>query len=118
MTFMQTSRNSNAAIANLMALLAISAYHLAHQKTLEHSPDVSYWRKIGSLASQQAKEHLQISLKTEVSGEGHAKYKDQVMALSAMLAFAVRTGFLLLQSLFALTSIRYSMTDRKKLEPI
>ena len=89
-TYMQSSCTSHAAMANLMALLAMSAHHLAHKNALQHKRTASYWRKIGDLAIQQAKENLQHSLRNEVGGPNRAKYKDQVMAISALLAFAVR----------------------------
>ena len=90
-TYIQTLCTSNAAMTNLMALLAMSAHHLAHQNSSQHMQTASHWRKIGDSAIQHAKAHLQHSLKNEVRGLNRAKYKDQVMAISAMLAFAVRT---------------------------
>ena len=92
-TYIQTSCTSNAAMANLMALLAMSGHHLAHQNASQHTETASYWRNIGDSAIQQAKEHLQHSLKNEIRGPNRAKYKDQVMAISALLAFAVRVFF-------------------------
>ena len=89
-TYIQTSCTSNAAMANLMALLAMSGHHLAHQNASQHTETASYWRNIGDSAIQQAKQHLQHSLKSEIRGPNRAKYKDQVMAISALLAFAVR----------------------------
>ena len=89
-TYIQTPCISNASVANLMALLAMSARHLAHQNDPQHIQTVSYWRNISDSAFQYAKEHLQHSLKNEIRGPNRAKYKDQVMAISAMLAFAVR----------------------------
>ena len=89
-TYMQTPCISNASVANLMALLAMSARHLAHQNVTQHIQTVSDWRNISDSAFQYAKEHLQYSLKKEIQGTNRAKYKDQVMAISAMLAFAVR----------------------------
>ena len=90
-TYIQTSCTSNAAMANLMALLAMSGRHLAHQNASQHTETASYWLNISDSAIQQAKQHLQHSLKNEISGPYRAKYKDQVMAISALLAFAVRT---------------------------
>ena len=81
-------------MANLMALLAISAQHLADQNAAQDTQTASYWRKIGDSAIQQAKEHLQHSLKNEIRGPNRAKYKDQVMAISALLAFAVRINLI------------------------
>ena len=90
-TYIQISRTTNAAMANLMALLAMSARHMAHQNVSQNTQTAPYWRTIGDSAIQQAKEHLQHSLKKEVCGPARAKYKDQVMAICAMLAFAVLT---------------------------
>ena len=92
-TFMQTSSSSHATLANLMALLAMSAHHLAHQTHSNCTLRASHWRNIGESAIRHAKEHLQHSLRTEVRGPNRAKYKDQIMALSAMLAYAVWTYF-------------------------
>ena len=89
-TYIQTSCVSHAAMANLMALSAISAHHLAHQNDPHQAQIAPCWRRIGDSAIRQAKEHLQHSLKNEVQGPNRAKYKDQVMAISAMLAFSVR----------------------------
>ena len=89
-TYIKTSCTSNAAMANLMALLAMSGHHLAHQTTSQHTETASYWRDIGDSAIQRAKEHLQHSLTNEIRGSNRAKYKDHVMAISALLAFAVR----------------------------
>ena len=91
-TYIQTSCTSNAAMANLMALLAMSGHHLAHQNASQHTETASYWQNIGSSAIQQAKQHLQHSLKNEIRGPNRAKSKDQVMAISALLAFAVRVS--------------------------
>lgn len=88
--YIQTLRTSSAAMANLMALLAMSAQHLAHQNASQHTQTASYWRKIGDSAIEYAEEHLQYSLKNEIFGPNRAKYKDQLMAISAMLAFSVR----------------------------
>ena len=89
-TYIQTSCTSSAAMANLMALLAMSGHHLAHQNASQHTETASHWQNIGDSAIQQAKQHLQHSLKNEIRGSNRAKYKDQVMAISALLAFAAR----------------------------
>ena len=103
-TYLRTLSTSNAAMANLMALLAMSGHHLAHENASQHTETAFYWRNIGDSAIQQAKEHLQHSLKNEIRGPSRAKYKDQVMAISALLAFAVRT--FLQYPLVVLTSAR------------
>lgn len=94
--YIQTLRTSSAAMANLMALLAMSAEHLAHQNASQHTETASYWRRIGDSAIEHAKEHLQHSLKNEICGPNRAKYKDQLMAISAMLAFSVRRYLVLI----------------------
>ena len=89
-TYMRPSHTSNAQVANLLALLAISARHLAHQNSIQGTHGASDWLSMSEATLRQAKEHLQYSLKSEVRLPARAKYKDQVMALSSMLAFAVR----------------------------
>lgn len=83
---------SNASVANFMALLALSATHLAAQpleRRLIDPEGVSQWCEVSEKAASQAKKCLQLSLQHELYGPQHAKYKDQLMAILAMLTFSV-----------------------------
>lgn len=92
MTYLGGIGVKHAKLANLYAVLAISAHVLGHApEDSVHSTD--YWQQLSTQASNQAKAHLQISLQQETQGNGKCKYKDQLMMIIAMAAYAVRYSF-------------------------
>jgi len=90
LTYMSSQAISHAALTNLLALLALSARHLSSQQVGEGAAAVSYWQDFATKTIDEAKENLQLSLRHETRGPTAAKYKEQLMAVLAMLAFAVR----------------------------
>lgn len=91
LTYMTSQAVSNAALTNLLALLAISAQHLSTQNSGQGTAPVSHWQEFAIKTIEEAKENLQLSLRNETRGPNAAKYKEQLMAIIAMLAFAVGT---------------------------
>ncbi|KAJ5819452.1 hypothetical protein N7474_005043 [Penicillium riverlandense] len=83
---------SSANIANLYALLACSAYHLAHNPSGPGVSNRTFWSEIANRAQEKATCRLQMSLQSEMDGTNKAKYKDQLIALLSLLAWAVMTG--------------------------
>ncbi|KAG9774456.1 hypothetical protein KCU88_g5466, partial [Aureobasidium melanogenum] len=82
---------SHAALSNLFALTATSANHLAAQlcKEPDSAASVEHWQHLAIVTIKEAKRHLQWSLRNEVRGPHKAKYKDQLMAIIAMLSFSI-----------------------------
>ncbi|KAB8228186.1 transcription factor domain-containing protein [Aspergillus alliaceus] len=80
---------NHARLSNFYSLLACSAYQLGVNATIESPQSGEHWKQIAHHSYYTAKDHIQQSLKVEVSGPKKAKYKDQLMAISAMAAFAV-----------------------------
>jgi arginine metabolism regulation protein II len=84
-------------LANFFALVAVSALHLSlspgvrtsSPETIEKS---YYWKSLSERAYAAAKSFLRSSLKTECTLPGKAKYKDQLMAVGAVLAIAVSSS--------------------------
>jgi arginine metabolism regulation protein II len=92
MTYMGGVGVKHASLANLYAVLAISAHVLGcAPEDSVHTGD--YWQRLSKQASNQAKAHLQISLQQETQGSGKCKYKDQLMMIIAMAAYAVCYSF-------------------------
>lgn len=81
----------HATAANLFAVLACSAYHLAHSPILD-TTNTAYWERLAVRAGIQAKEQLQKSLQTELTSDSKAKYKDQLMALLCTLTYSIFAG--------------------------
>ncbi|KFY24890.1 hypothetical protein V493_04972 [Pseudogymnoascus sp. VKM F-4281 (FW-2241)] len=92
MTYLGTGNVKHASIANLYALLGCSAYHLSANPTVQVGKTVEYWANIVSRCKEHAKTHMQISLRHELKGATKSKYKDQLMAILSMLAFASISG--------------------------
>lgn len=120
LTYMTTQSVSHAALSNLLALSSIAAQHLAAQlsKHSEATTDVGHWQHIATLTSKEAKRHLQWSLRNEVRGPNKAKYKEQLMAIIAMLALAVRHRPTFCMNVLTVTRFRYSLTGSRTLEHI
>ena len=91
LTYLGKQNLNSARFANFYSILAMSAYHLARNPSLDSNHSSEHWNKMTNQTYTLAKNRIQQSLKTEIHGLGKAKYKDQLMAISGMTAFAVRT---------------------------
>ncbi|KAJ3959438.1 hypothetical protein N0V92_003947 [Colletotrichum tropicale] len=86
----------HASLANLYGLLAVSAFHLSLNPgafpALSRPGD--YWHFLSDRTYEAAKIHLKISLESETSrnSTSKAKYKEQLMAVGAVLASALLSG--------------------------
>jgi arginine metabolism regulation protein II len=88
MTYLGSNSVKHANLANLYAVIAISAHSLACVPE-DSSHSIEYWEELSTQASNQAKAHLQVSLQKETQGVGKCKYKDQLMMILAMASYAV-----------------------------
>ncbi|KAL1885829.1 hypothetical protein Plec18167_001325 [Paecilomyces lecythidis] len=79
----------SARLANLYGILACSAYHKSRNLPADSGQSKEYWETVSEQAHRQARDSLQKSLLTEVQGAQKAKYKDQLMAIFSLTAFAV-----------------------------
>ncbi|PLB55241.1 hypothetical protein P170DRAFT_36219 [Aspergillus steynii IBT 23096] len=92
LTFLNAQNITHARQANLYGLLACSALHLTLKLPNDTNRSIDHWKQVTKRAFEQAKEHMQISLKTETQLPKKAKYKDQMMALCALTEFAIISG--------------------------
>lgn len=79
-------------LATFYALIAVSAFHLSLNPitfpTFTRPGD--HWKSVSSRTYEAAKQHLKLSLEKESQPGPHkAKYKEQLMGISALLATAV-----------------------------
>lgn len=88
---MGTERLTHASMANLLAVTALSAGHFAAGASTDPAIDASHWTRISNSAYEQGQAHMKHSLTVELRQPRPPKYKDQLMALSAVLGFAVRS---------------------------
>ncbi|KAJ3535676.1 hypothetical protein NM208_g7044 [Fusarium decemcellulare] len=85
-TYLDAQHISHASFTNLLAILALSAKHLAAH-TL--NPETrKRWDDFAEAKFREAQKHLDYSLCKEISPKT-AKYKDLVMAASSALSFAI-----------------------------
>lgn len=89
--YMGTERLTHASMANLLAVIALSARHFAAGASTDPAIDAAHWTRISNSAYEQGQAHMKHSLTVELRQSRPPKYKDQLMALSAMLGFAVRS---------------------------
>ena len=89
MTYLETPDIKHASKANLFGALACSAYTIVQTQTYLADLPIPECQQIVSCASTRAKKHMQDSLSTETRGPKKARYKDQLMAINTMIAFAV-----------------------------
>lgn len=89
LTWLQGTNVKHATQANLFALLGCSAHMVAKASPSSSELDPIRGMQILEYASKRAKRHMQESLRLETSGEGKAKYKDQLMAIFSLIALAV-----------------------------
>ncbi|RJE17812.1 hypothetical protein PHISCL_09849, partial [Aspergillus sclerotialis] len=92
LTILESQSISHARLANLYILLACSATHLASNLSSTSKGPTGYWKQVADQAYHQAKDHMQMSLREEISGPNMAKFKDQLMAICAMTEFAIFSG--------------------------
>lgn len=82
---------THACLSNFFAVVAVSSLHLSVNpeaaKTLNRPSE--HWASMSDQIYEKAKYHLGVSLASESEGPGKAKYKDQLMAMAAILATAV-----------------------------
>lgn len=89
LTWLQGSNVKHANKANLFALLGCSAHMIAKAPPFPNELDHIKSMQILEYVSKRAKKHMQESLRLETSGDGKAKYKDQLMAIFSLVALAV-----------------------------
>ncbi|KAE8146812.1 fungal-specific transcription factor domain-containing protein [Aspergillus avenaceus] len=92
LTYLGGQGLNHAKLANFYSLLACSAHHLSVNSNYESPHSAEHWKQITHHTYHRAKDHIQQSLKLEINGPKKAKYKDQLMAISAMAAFAILSG--------------------------
>jgi arginine metabolism regulation protein II len=89
LTWLQGTNVKHATQANLFALLGWSAHMVAKKPPSSSELDPIRAMQILEYSSRRAKRHMQESLRLETSGEGKAKYKDQLMAIFSLISLAV-----------------------------
>ncbi|KAL4735283.1 fungal-specific transcription factor domain-containing protein [Aspergillus similis] len=89
LTILGSQSISHARLANLYALLACSAVYLA---TSRSSTGSAHWQQASGQMFEQAREHMQRSLKLETREPKRAKYKDQLMAICCLIQYTVISG--------------------------
>lgn len=89
LTWLQRTNVKHANQANFFALLGCSAHMAAKMSRSSSELDPMRGMQILEYASKRAKRHMQESLRLETSGQGKAKYKDQLMAIFSLIALAV-----------------------------
>ncbi|KAG7425464.1 Arginine metabolism regulation protein II [Fusarium oxysporum f. sp. raphani] len=82
-------------LATFYALIAVSSFHLSLNSitfpSLARPGD--HWKSLSSRTYEAAKQHLKVSLEKESQPGPHkAKYKEQLMGISAVLATALLSG--------------------------
>ncbi|CAF3502421.1 unnamed protein product [Fusarium graminearum] len=82
-------------LSTFYALIAVSAFHLSLNPitfpSLARPGD--HWESVSSRTYEAAKQHLRVSLEKESQpGPNKAKYKEQLMGISAVLATALLSG--------------------------
>ncbi|KAJ4117512.1 hypothetical protein NW768_010875 [Fusarium equiseti] len=82
-------------LSTFYALIAVSAFHLSLNSitfpSLARAGD--HWKLLSSRTYEAAKQHLRVSLEKESQPGPHkAKYKEQLMGISAVLATALLSG--------------------------
>ncbi|KAJ5630170.1 hypothetical protein N7528_003827 [Penicillium herquei] len=119
-SYMGIERVSNAAMSNLLALIAISAGHMAAEILKSGKEGHEYWTTISLASYAKGKDHLQKSL-YETENIPPPKYKEQMMAISAMLSFSIlfdyreeaRAYLIDSERLLRLRGLRKSVFSRK-----
>lgn len=93
LTLLATERTKlkHANLSNFYALIALSALHLSLNPVVfegtERSP--GHWKTVQTQTYNAAKQHLKLSLEVENQEPRKAKYKQQLMAIQAVLSTSV-----------------------------
>lgn len=87
LTILGSQRISHARLANLYGLLACSAVHLSSANNSVGSP--GHWQQAAGQMFEQARDHMQKSLRYETKDPKRAKYKDQLMAICCLIEYTV-----------------------------
>ncbi|KAL4914758.1 fungal-specific transcription factor domain-containing protein [Aspergillus aurantiobrunneus] len=90
LTILGSQNISHARLANLYGLLACSAAHLS--STPSPTPSIQRWQQAAGQMFEQARDHMQKSLKYETREPKRAKYKDQLMAICCLIEYTVIAG--------------------------
>lgn len=113
LTWLRGSNIKHANKANLFALLGCSAHMVAKASPSTSELDPIRGVQIFEYASKRAKRHMQESLRLETSGDGKAKYKDQLMAIFSLIALAVSQTQKMPHSSRELTMLRLRLETRQ-----
>lgn len=89
LTILGSQNINHARQANLYGLLACSAIHLSTYPSPPSSDAARHWRGTAENLFEQAREHMQLSIKYETQEPKKAKYKDQLMAICCLTEYAV-----------------------------
>lgn len=91
-TVMESQDVTHARYANLFSLLSCSAMYLSVTPSSGYGGSIltTDWQQVACKAYYEAKAHMRISLSEETDGPTKSKYKDQLMAICAMIESAVR----------------------------
>ncbi|CBF84461.1 hypothetical protein AN9013.2 [Aspergillus nidulans FGSC A4] len=92
LTILGSQSISHARLANLYALLACSAAHLSISHGSTVSTGSTHWQQASGQMFEQARDHMQKSLKLETREPKRAKYKDQLMAICCLIQYTVISG--------------------------
>ncbi|RDW64535.1 Zn(II)2Cys6 transcription factor [Aspergillus mulundensis] len=90
LTILGSQNISHARLANLYALLACAAVHLSSSQSSNISTE--HWQQAAGQMFEQARDHMQKSLKLETCEPKRAKYKDQLMAICCLIQYTVISG--------------------------
>ncbi|KAF4446776.1 arginine metabolism regulation ii [Fusarium albosuccineum] len=96
LTVLDTNKDQikHANLAIFYALIAVSAFHLSLNSTtfpaLARPGD--HWKCLSNRTYDAAKHHLKLSLEKECQPPNKAKYKEQLMGISSVLATALLSG--------------------------
>ncbi|KAL2838521.1 fungal-specific transcription factor domain-containing protein [Aspergillus pseudoustus] len=92
LTILGSQSISHARLANLYGLLACAASHLASNSRQTVASSSQHWEQAAHQMFEQAKDHMQKSLKYETREPKRAKYKDQLMAICCLIEYTVISG--------------------------
>lgn len=91
-TVMESQDITHARHANLFSILSCSAMYLSVTPSAGYSVSKSKtrWRQVASQTYDEAKSHMCTSFNEETNGPTKSKYKDQLMAVCAVIESAVK----------------------------
>ncbi|CAG9992998.1 unnamed protein product [Clonostachys byssicola] len=90
-TYLEKPHVNEAKLANLCAIVAISAYHLHITGYDSHQPPED-WLQFSRKQIRDADVYFNRSLELEIRGSKAAKYKEQLMAIQALMAYSWATA--------------------------